>query len=973
MKYVPLYIKTHNTLLSSMIKIDNLITKAKEYGINALTITDDNMYGCMDFYMECKKNGIKPIIGLCLKVTDYTFVLYAKDEQGYKCLLKLSTINSEKDITYDDLKKYHDNLICIVPIESGKIYNNLKAIYNDIFIGYKNIRERQKYHFNNMVYFNETLYLDKEDKKYLNYLYGIKDGVLLENIKIDNSDHYLLSYDEFVRNYNMDIKNNEYIYDNCNLEITEGNNLIPIYECPNNLDSFSYLKELCNDGLKRLFDNPPKEYVDRLNYELDVINNMGFCNYFLIVWDYVKFAKENGILVGPGRGSAAASLVSYLLNITTVDPIKYHLIFERFLNPMRVTMPDIDIDFEYTKREEVVNYCIKKYGIKHVAPIITFGTMASKQAIRDVGRVMDMNLDVINSICKQIDVQKNLIDNYKENEKLRQLINMSNNTKTLFKVASKLEGIKRHTSIHAAGIVMSSKQLDEIVPLDRSHEDYYITGYSMTYLEQLGLLKMDFLALRNLTIIKDCLDDMNSDLTFDTIPENDKETLKLFYDVNTVGIFQFESSGMMNFLRKFKPVTFEDLVVCLALFRPGPMNNIDLYINRRKGIEKVDYFHKDFEEILKPTYGIIVYQEQIMQLANKMAGYSYGEADILRRAISKKKEDVLIKERERFVKGSVNKGYNEDLSNQIYDLIVKFAAYGFNRAHSVSYAFISYKMAYLKVHYPLYFMKQLLNGSIGSETKTKDYVYECKKNNINIMLPNINKSYDTFIVKDNAIIFSLASIKNIGTNIAKKIVLEREKGLFKDIFDFISRVYGQTINKKHIEVLIDSGCLDYFGYNRKTLKENLDLIINYSEIGGLLDDEDLKPEIVKYNEYSKIELMKNELSVYGFYLSNNPITEIKLKYQNIVNLNDISLYFDRYVNIIVYVDNIREIKTKNGDKMSFIEASDEVEKIELVLFPKFYKDHIKVNEGDILLVNGKVEKRFDKYQIVVSKIEEMKI
>lgn len=973
MKYVPLYIKTHNTLLSSMIKIDNLITKAKEYGIHALTITDDNMYGCMDFYMECKKNGIKPIIGLCLKVIDYTFVLYAKDEIGYKCLLKLSTIKSEKDITYDDLKKYHDNLICIVPIESGKIYNNLKAIYSDIFIGYKNIQERQKYHFNNMVYFNETLYLDKEDKKYLNYLYGIKDGVLLENIKIDNSDHYLLSYDEFVRNYNMDIKNNEYIYDNCNLEITEDNNLIPIYECPNNLDSFSYLKELCNDGLKRLFDNPPKEYVDRLNYELDVINNMGFCNYFLIVWDYVKFAKENGILVGPGRGSAAASLVSYLLNITTVDSIKYHLIFERFLNPMRVTMPDIDIDFEYTKREEVVNYCIKKYGIKHVAPIITFGTMASKQAIRDVGRVMDMNLDVINSICKQIDVQKNLIDNYKENEKLRQLINMSNNTKTLFKVASKLEGIKRHTSIHAAGIVMSSQDLDEIVPLDRSHEDYYITGYSMTYLEQLGLLKMDFLALRNLTIIKDCLDDMNSDLTFDTIPENDQETLKLFYDVNTVGIFQFESSGMMNFLRKFKPVTFEDLVVCLALFRPGPMNNIDLYINRRKGTEKVDYFHKDFEEILKPTYGIIVYQEQIMQLANKMAGYSYGEADILRRAISKKKEDVLIKERERFVQGSVNKGYGENLSNQIYDLIVKFAAYGFNRAHSVSYAFISYKMAYLKVHYPLYFMKQLLNGSIGSETKTKEYVYECKKNNINIMLPNINKSYDTFIVKDNAIIFSLASIKNIGTNIANKIVLEREKGLFKDIFDFISRVYSQTINKKHIEVLIDSGCLDDFGYNRKTLKENLDLIINYSEIGGLLDDEDLKPEIVKYNEYSKIELMKNELSVYGFYLSNNPITEIKLKYQNIVNLNDISLYFDKYVNIIVYVDSIREIKTKNGDKMSFIEASDEVEKIELVLFPKFYKEHIKVNEGDIILVNGKVEKRFDKYQIVVSKIEEMKI
>lgn len=973
MKYVPLYIKTHNTLLSSMIKIDDLINKAKEYGINALTITDDNMYGCMDFYMECKKNDIKPIIGLCLKIKSYSFVLYAKDENGYKCLLKLSTINSEKEITKEDLKKYSNNLICIVPIESGKLYNHLKVIYSDIFIGYKNINERQKYQFNNMVYFNETLYLNKDDKRYLNYLYGIRDGISFENIQIDNNDHYLLSYEEFINNYSLDIKNNEYIYDNCNIEIKENNNLIPIYACSNDLDSFSYLKQLCLSSLNKLFKNIPDEYLNRLNYELDIINKMGFCNYFLIVWDYVKFAKENGILVGPGRGSAAASLVSYLLNITTVDPIKYNLIFERFLNPMRVTMPDIDIDFEYTKREEVVNYCIKKYGLKHVAPIITFGTMAAKQAIRDVGRVMDMSLDIINSICKQIDIQKDLITNYKTNEKLRQLINLSNNNKTLFKVATKLEGIKRHTSIHAAGIVMSSEELDNIIPLDKSHTDYYITGYSMTYLEQLGLLKMDFLALRNLTIINDCLNDINNKLNFDNIPCDDKDALKIFYDVNTVGIFQFESKGMMDFLRKFKPITFEDLVVSLALFRPGPMNNIDLYINRRKGIEQVDCFHKDFEEILKPTYGIIVYQEQIMQLANKMAGFSYGEADILRRAISKKNSDLMNNYREKFVNGSINNGYDVSLSNKIYDLILKFASYGFNRAHSVSYAFISYKMAYLKAYYPLYFMKQLLNGSIGSEIKTKDYIYECKKNNIKIIMPNINTSYDTYIINNNALLFPLSSIKGIGISLSKQIILEREKGLFKDIFDFISRIYDKNINKKHIELLIDSGCLDVFGYNKKTLKENLDLIINYSEIGSLLDDDALKPEIVKFNEYTKLELMKNELNCYGFYLSNNPITEVKLKHKNIVNLNETSLYFDKYINIVVSVDSIREINTKNGDKMSFIEVSDEIEKIELVIFPKFYKENVNIKIGDILLVYGKVEKRFDKYQIVVSKIEVIEI
>ena len=682
MKYVPLYIKTNNSLLSSMIKIEELIKLAKKYNIKALTITDENMYGCMDFYKLCLDNDIKPIIGLSIKIDGLEFALYCKDEIGYKNLLKITTLNSEGILNFNELNKYKESLICVVPFTSSKIYSNLKQIYNEIFIGYKNIEERNKLKGDNLIYFNEVLYLEKDDQKYIKYLYGIKENKILENVEIDKKDNYLLSYDEFISKYNFDIKNNEYIYEICNLKLNKNLNLIPEFKCPNDLDSFSYLKTLCKDGLKRIFgDSTLKVYIDRLKYELDIINKMGFCNYFLIVWDYVNFAKEKGILVGPGRGSAAGSLVSYLLNITTVDPIRYNLLFERFLNPERITMPDIDIDFEYTRREEVINYCINKYGIKNVAPIITFGTLASKQAIRDVGRVMDIDLDVIDSICKKIDSNLSLKENFNQNEKLRQMINMKESTKTLFLVATKLEGIKRHTSIHAAGIVMSNVPLDEVIPLDKSHEDFYLTGYSMEHLEDIGLLKMDFLALKNLTIINDCLKDINEGLTFDNIPCDDDKAIKVFTDVNTIGIFQFESKGIMNVLRKFKPTNFDDIVALLALFRPGPMNNIDLYINRKYGKEKINYFHEDLVNILRPTYGIIVYQEQIMQIANILAGYSYGEADVLRRAMSKKKEDVLLNKREDFVNRSVDRGYSKDLSEQVYDLILKFASYGFNKAH----------------------------------------------------------------------------------------------------------------------------------------------------------------------------------------------------------------------------------------------------------------------------------------------------
>ena len=493
----------------------------------------------------------------------------------------------------------------------------------------------------------------------------------------------------------------------------------------------------------------------------------------------------------------------------------------------------------------------------------------------------------------------------------------------------------------------------------------------MNHLEDLGLLKMDFLALKNLTIINDCLKDINNELSFDNIPIEDKEAIKIFTDVNTVGIFQFESSGMINFIRKFRPNNFDDIVSSLALFRPGPMNNIDSYINRKFGKENINYFHDDLVNILKPTYGIIVYQEQIMQIANVLAGYSYGEADVLRRAMSKKKEDVMLNLRDDFVNKSVNRGYTKELSETVYNLILKFASYGFNKAHSVSYAFISYRMAYLKAHYPLYFIKQLLSSSIGSEIKTKDYIYECKKNNISIIKPNINTSNLNYEIVDNKLLCPLTIIKNIGINAVNKIIEERTKKSFKDIFDFVSRIYGKVVNKKTLENLIDSGACDEFNYNHKTLKQNLDLIINYGEIGDLIDDDSLKPEIIEVEEYSKQELMKNELNVYGFYISNHPVTDLKLKYNNIIDIDKIPDYFDKNISIIVYTENIKEINTKNNDKMAFINGSDEIEKIEIVLFPKLYKTTEKINVGDILFVRGKVEKRYDKYQISTFEIKKI--
>jgi len=940
--HTPLYIKTDNSLLKSLIKIDNLIEFAKENDIKVLTITDDNMYGVIEFYVKCIKNNIKPIVGLEVD----NILLYAMNYEGYQNLTKLSTISSERKILIDDLINYSSNLICIVLYEKRSMYKELSKYFEYIFQGYSNLDEKRDLE-GELIYVNEILYFEEKEAPYLKYLYAIKDGISIDEVKITKKNNHFFNYKLYID------ENNEKIEKLCNLEIPFHNDLLPVYVCPDNMDSYTYLKKLVKEGLKSKFGEVvPKIYLDRLKYELEIINKMGFCNYFLIVWDYVNFAKKNNILTC-NRGSAAGSLVSFCLGITPVDSIKYNLFFERFLNPERISMPDIDIDFEYNRREEIINYCINKYGLKKTAPIITFGTLGSKQVIRDVSRCMKLDLKQVDKICKLIDSTKTLKENY-NNLKLQQLLN--NEFKKMYQIAIKFEGLKRHTSIHAAGIVISNKDLDDVIPLVY-HNDFYITGYSMEYLEDLGLLKMDILALKNLTLLNDVLKEVN--ISLDDIPLDDDKTYRLFASADTMGIFQFESKGMMNFLRKFKPTNFEDLIAAIALYRPGPMENINTYIKRKNGKEKIDYIDNQLIPILKSTYGIIIYQEQIMQIANKLALYTLAEADVLRKAMSKKKEDVLIHEKDKFVNRAISNGISEENAIKVYDLILKFASYGFNRAHSVAYSMLAYKMAYLKVHYPNIFIKHLLNSVIASD-KTKEYIDEARKRGLDIQAPDINISKSTYVIYNNKIYYPFTNIKNIGENIAKEIV---SKQPFKDIFDFKMKC---NVSSNVLETLIKANCFRSFNLSQKTLDDNLDLIINYSELGSLLDD-DLKPILNNNSCYDKKTLMQRELEVFGFYLTEHPLSIYRRDYK--LKISDLQNYFSKTVNIIVLIDKIKTVLTKNNEKMLFITGSDEESTIDIVVFPKKYRNDLKV--GSVYLINGRVEKRFAQQQLVVNEIKEL--
>ena len=971
MDYVPLQVKTSYSLLSSLNNIEKLVSLAKNLGYTSLAITDSNMFGTIEFYKCCLKYQIKPIIGLELTISDSIIILYAKNELGYKTLIKLSTLASERNLKIDDLQDFV-NVVLVMPFQSfnEKIFN----LFENKYIGYSNQSEKECIK-HPKVFISNVLYLNKNDYQYLDYLYMIRDGKVLGEFELNTyKAHHLLSKEEIIKIADEeDIQNSKHISDICNVEIKYTKNLQPIYK--EGIDEFQYLTNLCQKGLnKRLNNNIEKKYQDRLDYELSIINKMGFCNYFLVVYDYVKYAKKNNILVGPGRGSAPGSLVAYTLGITEIDPIKYNLLFERFLNPERVTMPDIDIDFDSNKRELVVNYVIEKYGIKNVAGIITFNTLASKQVIKDVGRVLNIPLKLTDAISKLI-TDKDLITSYNNNSKLKSLINSSEELKKLYDISLHLEGLPRHVSIHAAGIVISNRHLDEVIPLYKNDIGIYTTAYSMNYLEELGLLKMDFLGISNLTIIDEIITNIKNNeqinISFNNIPLDDTKTMEIFKKADTDGIFQFESPGMKNFLKKLNPNSLDDLIAAIALYRPGPMDNIDSYIKRKSGKEPISYLDKCLEPILKSTYGIIIYQEQIMQIANVLAGYSLGEADILRRAMSKKKLDILQNEKEKFIKRSIEKGHSEESATKIFELILKFAGYGFNLSHSVSYAIVAYKMAFLKRHFCHYFMLSLLNNAIGSDVKTQIYISEAKHKKITITPPDINISTYKYIIKNKQIICPFSIIHNIGYSVSHAIIKEREKGPFKDFLDFVTRCYSGTINKKIITSLINAGVFSSFNINKKTLNENLDNIINYAELTkdiGLIEIE--KPTIIQYQEYDKETLTNLELSSFSFYLSNHPVSEYRQN-ESLTTIN-IEDKFNQKINIILYVEKIKEVLTKKNDVMAFVIASDEFKSISLTLFPSIYQENKDLKYGDIISVIGRVEKRFDEYQIVVDSITKLK-
>ena len=963
--YCPLYIKTDYSLLSSLIKVDNLIESLKKKGITSCAIVDDNLYGTMEVYKKFEKNKIKPIIGLDLK----EILLYCKTSEGYYNLIKVETIKEQRELSFEDIKKYKDGLICIC--FDDKTYDKYKTIFENIYIGVSSKKEEDEYKNYETVFVKKTLYLEKPMYKYLPYIFMIRDGKTIQDgLEFTYQDNYL--YDNntvFDLVSSKSINNTLEIANMCNITFKKELSM-PKYEVE---DPKEFIRALSMKGLKRrLNNNVTKEYVDRLKYELDVIINMHFENYFLVVYDYIKYAKQKGILVGPGRGSAAGSLVSYCLGITDVDPLKYNLLFERFLNPERITMPDIDTDFPDIRRDEVIEYVKEKYGEENVAGIITFGTLGGRASVRDVGRILGINGKYIDIICKKMPFKGTLKELKSSDNEVSVLIDNDDKLKLLYNIVNLIEGNKRHTSIHAAGIVISHKPIYDIVPV-KHNEEINLTEYTMEYLEELGLIKMDFLGIRNLSIIDNVIkmveESTNKRIDFNKIPFDDPRVMTIFEKGDTTGIFQFESEGMKRFLKDLKPKNFTDLCNAIALFRPGPAKNIPSFIKRKEGKEKIEYLDPVLEPILKDTYGIIIYQEQIMLIAREYANYTLAEADILRRAMSKKKYDVLKGEEERFIEKSIQLGRDKEKSKELFDLILAFAGYGFNKSHSVSYSIVAYKMAYLKYYFPKEFYAALLSGVVGSDAKTREYLQEVKKLGIKVLPPDINISLNnTYRIYNNAIIFPLASIRNVGGIISDYIIEERNKP-YKDIYDFLKRTHKKTNNRKVLESLIYAHCFDKFN-NINTLLNNLDSILNYMDLSYDLEESLLpKPEIIESEELSIDEILNHEKEVFGFYLTSHKTEKFKLNNPSIIDISNIKEHLNKTIDIIVSIDRIKEILTKKGESMCFITGSDNTGTTTLILFPDLYKENNNFKKNEIIKATGKVEKRFDEYQIVCTRID----
>ncbi|GAA0354433.1 DNA polymerase III subunit alpha [Bacillus horti] len=1049
-EFVHLHVHSEYSLLDGASRIDQLIQEAKRLDMKALALTDHGvMYGAIPFYKACKANGLKPIIGVEVYVTNapleeratkgklklHHLLLLAENYEGYQNLMKLTTkahlhgFYYKPRVTKEWLQKHHKGLICLSACLAGEVQQALltgqpdeaKAIaleHQQIFGVENYFLELQDHGMSEQKILNQRLmklaqetgiplvitndvhYTLKKDAVAHDCLLCIGTGKKVaedDRLKFPSPEFYLKSAEEMKNLFPYAAEafhNTARIAERCNLDIPMGVEILPAFPVPEGKSALHYLAEVCHQGVTTRYSVITEEISQRLEYELSVIGQMGYADYFLIVWDFMEFAHRNGIITGPGRGSAAGSLVAYVLNITNVDPMKYKLLFERFLNPERISMPDIDIDFSDRRRDEVIQYVARKYGKEHVAQIITFGTLGAKAAIRDVGRALDVPLTLVNRVSKLIPYSygMNLERAIKESEQLQRLMEEDEQIKQLIHTAKQLEGTARHTSTHAAGVVISEEPLTHYVPLQEGHEDVALTQYAMEDLEDIGLLKMDFLGLRNLSLLEEILQIINQNvsseepLTLEQIPMEDDKTFQLLCEGDTSGIFQLESDGMRSVLRRLKPSSFEDIIAVLALYRPGPMENIPMFIDAKHGRIEVEYPHQDLIPILEDTYGIIVYQEQIMQIASSMAGFSLGEADLLRRAVGKKKRDLLDQERTHFVEGCIKQGYNPEVAEHVYDLIARFANYGFNRSHSAAYAVIAYQLAYLKAHYPVAFIASLLSTSIGHADKVSDYLKQASYRGIDVLPPSIQSSGAYFTVEEGQIRLGLNVIKNVGLPAIREIVEARTKQPFKNLLDFCQRVSLKVCNRKVIESLIMAGAFDQLDMHRAQALGNLDHILEMAEQAqgqGVSDQlfffADELPDDYKWVEippFTALEQLKLEKDILGFYLSGHPLDVFRqrAKSYQATFIPDLSDKEGSMVRTIGIIQKVKRIRTKKGEPMAFATIEDQGGELELVLFPKIFQDHIPLfEEGNMVFIEGTLEAKLkdEGSQLIVSKVLEL--
>ena len=1004
-----LQVRTEYSLLSSTNRINELVMTAKERGYTSLAITDiDTLHGVVLFYKECLKQQIKPIIGMTLTYTtnnqiDSELIILAKNLSGYENLMKIATkranVAKRQEFSLEMISDYLSELIIIFPWQTNELYElqhkvrideldkkltDLRAIFSSCEV-YGGLgvstatqdhldfwTEYYKKHDIEPVAIQDVRYLNPSDDFSVSVLEHIERG---ETVSLDfeqlSGEYYLPTAEEFRNNFERKnlseaLNNVSQILQSVDLDIPLHQKLLPEFPVPNEETAQSYLKKLCYEGLNiRLKQQLNDEYVERLEMELDVIHEMGYDDYFLIVWDVMKYARDHHIVTAC-RGSAAGSLVSYVLQITNVDPIEYQLLFERFLNKERYTMPDIDMDIPDNRREELLQYVNKKYGENHVAQIATFGTLAAKMAIRDVSRVFGLSQNEANRWANAIpkDLKITLDQAFEKSKTLRELVNHSIKNKLLYDTAKKIEGLPRHVSTHAAGVVISDQDLTNIIPLQEGNNGIPLTQFAMGEIEDIGLLKMDFLGLRNLSIIGNALSSIEyqtgKKLSLEDIPLDDDKTLELFRQGKTVGVFQFESKGIKNVLRKLGPTSIEDIASVNALYRPGPMENIDTFIKRKKGIEPIHYPHKSLKPILEYTYGVIVYQEQVMQVASKMAGFSLGEADILRRAISKKSKDVLDTQRAHFVSGAVQQGYSETVAMKVYDYIERFANYGFNRSHAVVYSVIAYQMAYLKVHYPTAFFQAILHSVKNNPAKMNEYIVEAKDAGLSITPPDINKSEYSFTFYKGNIIYGFSSVKNIRKDFIQHILtVRKEGGPFKSLDNFLMRLNGKWLKAANILPLIYIGAFDRLHQNRKQLVIDLDSMIQNIEYSGgsvdLLDMLTLKKETC--DDFTVEEKLEQEVEYIGTYVSAHPVDFYSSKLLNFQVIKSNDLMVGSIVNVLLYSSSIKKIRTKKGESMAFLEGTDQTGKLSVTIFPTLYRSvQTKLVEHEVYFVKGKVEK-----------------